>query len=278
MTQPVGFATIPNWLLRDKNIPKNVKMMFLILSSHAGPDGIAFPSQETIAELMGCSKDTVKRTLKAMVDLNLIVVMVVKTSTGRRNHYRLMIDALGGVGAPVTPPVGAPEGQEEEPVEQDKTLSSPGVTGERVQSTESKAANERWADKRFDEFWSLYPRKVGKEQARKAYRSAVLRSKVDPDCIIAGLKTQLAFLRNQRTRDPRQDFCPHPSSWLNAGRWEDEVSAARHEQIRTVEELIPTLTAQQQAEVAAGRLDARDLLPRLPNETKEQWMYRRGWR
>jgi uncharacterized protein YdaU (DUF1376 family) len=69
----------------------------------------------------------------------------------------------------------------------------------------------------FEEFWRAYPRKVGKDAAAKAFA----RRKVD-----AALLAQiLGALERQRPHlDLRDDgrFIPHPSTWLNEGRWLDE--------------------------------------------------------
>ena len=65
----------------------------------------------------------------------------------------------------------------------------------------------------FDAFWLAYPRRVGKEAARKAWAKAV-KTAGTPDAIMAGL-AQAVF-----SDDPK--FIPHPATWLNAGRWMDE--------------------------------------------------------
>ena len=72
------------------------------------------------------------------------------------------------------------------------------------------------ASKAFDEFWSRYPRKVGKVAARKAFTQALRMT--DVSAIIRGveaLKIQVAG------KDPQ--FTPHPATWLNEGRWDDEA-------------------------------------------------------
>jgi hypothetical protein len=71
---------------------------------------------------------------------------------------------------------------------------------------------------RFLEFWYVYPRKVGKEAARKAWAKALKLS--DPDAIIRGA---MAY-RDDPTRKP--DYTAHPTTWLNAGRWQDEAAPA----------------------------------------------------
>lgn len=70
----------------------------------------------------------------------------------------------------------------------------------------------------FAEFWKAYPRKVSKPQALKAWR------KLKPDtqaqtAILAGLKR--ARRSDQWVRGSGQ-FIPHPATWLNGRRWEDE--------------------------------------------------------
>jgi hypothetical protein len=72
-------------------------------------------------------------------------------------------------------------------------------------------------DDGFALFWQAYPRKVGKKAAKKALRIA-LRD--------ASLPTILAALEKQKNqkqwRNP--DLIPHPTTWLNQGRWADEGS------------------------------------------------------
>lgn len=72
-------------------------------------------------------------------------------------------------------------------------------------------------DDGFDQFWDAYPRKVGKDAARRAYAAAVRRLD-DPDApaiILVGVGRS----RSGWT-DPQ--FIPHPTTWLNQGRYADE--------------------------------------------------------
>lgn len=73
----------------------------------------------------------------------------------------------------------------------------------------------------FDEFWSLYPRRVAKRAAQKAWDKE-MKAGTDPAIIIAGLRRQLpVFARKD------EQFIPHASTWLNQGRFEDEVTASK---------------------------------------------------
>ncbi len=70
---------------------------------------------------------------------------------------------------------------------------------------------------RFDEFWSLWPvgRKVGKDAAAKAFRSACRRASADE--VIEGARR---FVNDPNLPDDL-NLIPHASTWLNAGRWAD---------------------------------------------------------
>jgi DNA-binding transcriptional ArsR family regulator len=69
----------------------------------------------------------------------------------------------------------------------------------------------------FDAFWKSYPRKVGKKAAEKAWLRA--RDKPALEVILAALDVQKKC--DQWTKEGGQ-FIPHPATWLNQGRWNDE--------------------------------------------------------
>ena len=68
----------------------------------------------------------------------------------------------------------------------------------------------------FLSFWAAYPRRVGKQDAIRALRKALRSAPLDD--ILAGVEV---LKREVEGKDPK--FTPHPASWLNAGRWEDEL-------------------------------------------------------
>ena len=71
----------------------------------------------------------------------------------------------------------------------------------------------------FDRFWQAYPRKVGKQAARKAFERVV----VPVERLLSALEAQRGDPQWQRENGR---YIPHPVTWLNQGRWEDEASAA----------------------------------------------------
>lgn len=70
----------------------------------------------------------------------------------------------------------------------------------------------------FEKFWGVYPRKVGKAAALKAFEKAA--KKADPAYIIMYVITWC----NQGNL-PEMQYIPHPTTWLNQERWNDDLSA-----------------------------------------------------
>jgi len=80
--------------------------------------------------------------------------------------------------------------------------------------SESETESETCAGA-FDRFWSAYPKKVGKEAARKSF--AKVRAPIDT--LLAAVEAQK---RSEQWRKENGRFIPNPATWLNQGRWEDE--------------------------------------------------------
>lgn len=68
----------------------------------------------------------------------------------------------------------------------------------------------------FEEFWAAYPKKVAKKSAKKAFESV----KVPLETLLAALERQKCS--EQWSKDGGQ-YIPNPATWLNQGRWEDEL-------------------------------------------------------
>jgi len=74
------------------------------------------------------------------------------------------------------------------------------------------------ASSRFDEFWKVWPKRVGKRAAQNAYERALKRASHEQ--ILQGAQ-EIAALWMLMSEQDRQ-YVPYPERWLNADRWADE--------------------------------------------------------
>ena len=78
----------------------------------------------------------------------------------------------------------------------------------------------------FNRFWLIYPRRIGKANALKAWTkikpSQELTSKI--------LESVLAMKESRQWRNDGGKYIPHPATWLNRGGWDDEPEPTVSEQ------------------------------------------------
>lgn len=83
--------------------------------------------------------------------------------------------------------------------------------------------NKKDINDRFERFWSVYPRHIAKQNAKKSF------DKLNPDDEL--LEVMIRAVNEQKktdqwTKDNGQ-FIPHPATWINQKRWEDESVPAK---------------------------------------------------
>lgn len=89
--------------------------------------------------------------------------------------------------------------------------SNPNPESESISESESNARDA------FAVFWQAYPKKVGKKDAEKAFKKA----KMPLDVLLSAIEAQKNGAQWQKENGR---FIPNPATWLNQGRWDDEVA------------------------------------------------------
>ena len=69
----------------------------------------------------------------------------------------------------------------------------------------------------FNTFYDLYPRKMARKDAEKAWRS------MTTDEQVKALETLPNHLKYWKVKETAKDYIPYPASWLRAGRYDDEL-------------------------------------------------------
>ncbi|KKW00239.1 MAG: hypothetical protein UY34_C0033G0012 [Parcubacteria group bacterium GW2011_GWA2_48_9] len=87
----------------------------------------------------------------------------------------------------------------------------------------SKGQIENMQTDSFTEFWTAYPRKTQKQIAFKSW------CKVNPD---PELRMKILTAIAQQSKSPQWtkdegQFIPHPATWLNQQRWDDQMTITR---------------------------------------------------
>jgi DNA-binding transcriptional regulator YhcF (GntR family) len=197
------FAILPEWVI-ELNVSHTAFRLYAVLARYA--DNIthqAFPSLETLAERLQCSEKTVRRAIDDLVEHGAIT----KHNRGRYNSnlYTIM----------TTRPEGTKMSQEETEMSLEGTKMSQRVdTDDQVTiTTELEPLND--INSQFNSFWEIYPRKLGKGEAKGAFMKAVTKHGVE--VVLEGVRR---FAADPNL--PAPQYVPRAATWLNQERWEDE--------------------------------------------------------
>lgn len=77
----------------------------------------------------------------------------------------------------------------------------------------------------FESFWAAYPRKVGKQAAKKAFSKVSVPVKT----LIDAVNSQK---NSEQWRKDNGQYVPNPATWLNQGRWDDVLTEAGAQQTK----------------------------------------------
>lgn len=256
------FVITPEWVL-DADISDKAVRLYGVLRSYADHrTGVAFPSRPTLAARLHVADP--KAVDRAMAELERIGAVEVRRASNApgeariSNRYLLRHTPGGGYATtPETPqqetgssdpggvnatggkkatPPGAPGPLPPvalAPLPQGRQDPYPrGASAPLTRSRELDPKNqtpptprERGAEELFAAFWKLYPKKVKRQDAQRAWVKAVRRT--DAHKILDVLARYPFDLS-------RPKYVPYPASWLNAGCWEDDLDAvaAAHQEPR----------------------------------------------
>lgn len=110
----------------------------------------------------------------------------------------------------------------------------------------------------FEEFWKAYPKKKAKDDAQKAF------AKRKPDrALLAAMLDAIAA--QAQTADWLKDagqFIPYPATWLNDGRWQDEITVLASSLTVAPAETVEQYTARMASEKAKRESEA----PQTPEQ------------
>jgi hypothetical protein len=79
----------------------------------------------------------------------------------------------------------------------------------------------------FNKFWILYPKKAAKKKAHSSFIKIKDLDNEKFDKIIQVLNTQIKSIDWQKDNG---QYIPHPTSWINAERWDDEITLPNNQQ------------------------------------------------
>lgn len=189
--------------------PATKIVLYWLADHHNGETGLCFPSLNRLALLAEMDKSTVVRHIDTLATLGLVERVRSNREDGgySSTHYVLKI------GTPLSQNTTSPCSKNAPPLvaKCNTNLGSNNLGNNNHTSSKDDEVNYY-----FDQLWEMYPRKVGKGQARKAYVTA--SKKIDFFDLLPKLEAYVSTLDGKD-----KQYMPHLATWLNGERWADEV-------------------------------------------------------
>ena len=202
---------IMNAVWRESKSKGRARLVLLSIADHQGELG-AWPSIETLAKMVNSSPRSVQRDIQDLIELGELVVEFRSAPTYgpyKANRYFVNLPGVTDGVSEVTKTASEVTDLESEVTESASEVTAGGVL---TLNRTLKETLTKQADESFETFWNLYPKKVAKADALKAWKQ-VLKKKTADEMI--GLTKAYA-----ESKLPDMTYIPYPASWLNKGLYE----------------------------------------------------------
>jgi hypothetical protein len=193
-------------VLNNSRATGRAKLVLLGIANHLGDHG-AWPSISTLARYANASERSVKRDIQELVELGELKVELQNAPT--KTQYKTNLYWIT-IGSGVTDSASGMTDW----VSRGDSSGKSGVTPVGTQNiilTIKEPSLKSDLDS-FDTFWNLYPKRIGKADALKAWKQ-VLKKKTADEMI--GLTKAYS-----ESKLPDMTYIPYPASWLNKGLYE----------------------------------------------------------
>ena len=218
MEKPSYFAILTADVRYDKTLKPLARLLYAEITALCNKEGHCWAGNQYFADLYEVDKNTVSGWIGQLKTRGYITVQLeYKEGTKQILHryiringegiHKIIDTSLQKDGYPIN-----------EIIEVNKTINN----------TFNNTVNNK---DYFSQFWDFYPRKAGKESARKAW------DKLQPN---EELMTLIANNIQERIdkgewRKDNKSYILHASTFLNQKRWEDEVLEKQHEKSKSTD-------------------------------------------
>lgn len=203
---------------RDKRLTANAKFLYGDIAALSRQKGYCYASNAYFASLNDCSEQSVINWLNQLVKCGYIIRELVYDDTKKNVKERRLYLRESAYSKNF----------------EEGTQNSLGENNT-INNTVNNTVNKYMAD--FEEFWKLYPRKVGKAAAFKTYK-ARLKEGVTKDTLLTALKNYNRKITDEHTTET---YIMYPKTFLSKDRNFDDYLEYKSPQDRQEEKPISKL-------------------------------------
>ena len=208
--------------MKQRGLKPATKIVLYWLADHYnGETGDCYPSINRLAQVCEMSRRSVQMQIDTLQELGLVQVSTRSRENNSQtsNGYILRLKETDGYITKPNEGVKNLHGGDAKSALGAMQNLHPHNLGNNNQGSltifDQRRANLLASD-RFEEIWSIYPRKVGKGAAKTSFQKALKRISAEQ------LRDKIAAY-SKAVAGTDQKFIPHLSTWLNQERWADDL-------------------------------------------------------
>lgn len=192
-------------------------LLLLAIADYANADGWAWPSVSSLCQRTRLGERYVQKMLRELQEEG---ELEIKEREGKSSFYRVLgvnsgspvhpgsLGVNGGSSQGVNPDAPKPPVNHQEP--------PPPKGGVRGKKKASALKFDEDTSIAFGEFWAIWPHKVAKVEAEQAFLKGRIFEKIE--VVLAAVEA------HKKTDQWQRGIIPHPATWLNGKRWEDNLA------------------------------------------------------
>ena len=202
--------------MKQKGLKPATKIvLYWLADHHNGETGECFPSINRLAEVCEMSRRSVEGHLETLETLGLIQRVNQYRETGGKTSNKYIL-GLSGTLSDKDDAQNLRMVCEKSAHGDTQNLRMNNLGNNNLgKETNISSSDDDGVDYYFDQLWEEYPRKVGKAQAKKAFKTA--SKKINFYDLLPKYMSYVLTLKGKETQ-----FIPHLATWLNGERWDDE--------------------------------------------------------
>lgn len=204
---------VMNAVWRHSKSAGRQKLVLLAIADHQGELG-AWPSIATLARMVNASERSVQRDIQELIASGELSVELRSAPTRHQHKSNRYWVTLAGPDEVTDSTILEVTDSRLEVTKSRLEVTPVGVINLNRNLIEKEHPQNEF-EEAFLRFWSYYPRKVEKVDAKRAFVKAT--KTVTADILVEAAKR----LASDPNLPPKQ-YVPYPASWLNAGGWESE--------------------------------------------------------
>lgn len=236
--KPNYYSVIPAIVRYDNELKPNEKLLYGEITSLTNKNNECWATNSYFARLYNVNSATISRWISHLKEKGYVVVEFIYKNETKEIEKRV----IKIIGVPINQPMNTYMlNNQEVLIEKSKGYIQKNQEGidkkvkENNTSINNTSINIKEINKeRFEAFWKQYPKKVNKFKSEEWFR------KNKPNEILFNyiIKKLEMFKKSKEWKKENGKYIPHPTTWLNQKRWEDELNDSHEE---TEEERIKRL-------------------------------------